>query len=346
MERKRVISFLLALNVALFGLMHFPIQNASAVSKLAVIPNATPASDTLVKKFDPRLRCAGSGELTGQYPGWSSEKAIRLTSIQIHNSTYGIYWCRASAPFGRGVISYTVTSPLGGLGCETTNTSCLVTGINKGSRLTIMATDQTGSFPIPEDVIQNAGVVTNCLQATMSCNSGPIIASLPSYGNDSTDGSLDCTFAAVANWEALALGITPDPVEIQADFLKTGGAGIGLTNDQLYTYWVAHPIGGVALTSARTLPTDPVTLKESIGNLSIRAVIAQLHFVKDAKFAGYSISEPGFHWVVIGGFTEMGPIAFSWGRRVQMTWQQWNVEAVTMWRISAHSSTSETSLNG
>jgi hypothetical protein len=203
-------------------------------------------------------------------------------------------------------------------------------------KLEIMATDQTGSFSQVDELIQNAGTVTNCVQVTSFCNSGPKITSIPTYGNDLSVGATDCTFAAVANWEAVALGIVPDPVGIQAEFRKTGAAGSGLTNDQLFAYWVAHPIGGMALTSALTLPTDPPTLKESINNSSIKAVIAQLRFAPDAKFAGYSIPEPGYHWVVISGFTDIGPVAITWGRRLQMTWQQWNVQAVVMWKVSAH----------
>ena len=37
---------------------------------------------------------------------------------------------------------------------------------------------------------------------------------------------------------------------------------------------------------------------------------------------------------VVDGFTPQGPLIVTWGHTLQMTWEQWNAEVVSMWGIS------------
>jgi len=283
---------------------------------------------------NPELDCSGSGEKVGAHPGWSSTAAINLTLVDIGNSNYGLYWCPAAAPSGRGEISYTVTEASQGTGCETTATYCAISGVTEQTPLWIMATDATGSYPINGKAIQNSGQISSCDLTSPLCN-----LRLELLNKDFVGGAgkvvADCTFTAVANWEKVALGAVVDATQVSSEFASTGGVNSGLTDDQVFLYWKQHGIGGVHLGSATRLAIDPVTLVGTMGNPGIKAVIAQLSFSVGQRFAGSVMSTPSFHWVVIDGVTPVGPLAVSWGKTVQMTWQQWNVEAANMWEISA-----------
>ncbi len=315
------------------GFSFLPIESAGAVSAVPVYQLATPKID-LSPDSNPQLSCTGSGELTGNHPGWSSAAAIKLTLVDIGNSNFGVYWCAAGAPKGKGIISYTVTSSLDGISCETIETNCGMAGVSAQATFSILATDQTGSYPIKGRAYQNSGNIINCVQGEFNCVLGPINSTFSSFGNDASTGLKNCTFAAVGNWESAALGIHPDPQIMNADFIKSGGATKGLSNDQVFAYWSKFGIGGTLLKTATPLFTDPESLKASVSDPKIQAVIAQLYFGKGQNFAGVTMDLPTYHWVVIDGFTPAGPLAISWGKTLQMTWQQWNVEVVSAWKIA------------
>jgi hypothetical protein len=38
--------------------------------------------------------------------------------------------------------------------------------------------------------------------------------------------------------------------------------------------------------------------------------------------------------VVVDGYTPEGPLVVSWGKTIQMSWDQWNAEVVDMWGIN------------
>ena len=313
-----------------FSFVH--IDTANAVTK-AYPQEIQSTPGELLPGSNPQLDCQGSGELSGSHPGWSSAKAIKLTLVALTNSGFGVYWCPAAAPSGKGVISYTVTAAVNGITCETTNTQCTMFGTTVQTPLAIMATDSTGSYPIVGSAYQNSGVVTLASQGS-SANLRVKANTLSSYGNNEKSGIKSCTFAAVANWEQVALGIKPDPTTISAEFLRSGGTASGLTNSQVFAYWITYGIGGVHLKTANSQFIDPVSIQAVVGDPKNKPVIAQLYFAKGQNFAGVQMTEPSYHWVVIDGFTPTGPLAITWGTRLQMTWQQWNAEIVTAWTIT------------
>ena len=293
---------------------------------------------------DPHLQCLGSGELSGAHPGWSSRQAIQLTWVDLSNFRHALYWCPAAAPSGSGPISYTVTSLLGATTCETTKTYCEMDGVSAGIALEIMATDETGSYPSPNFAIQNSGTPVLCNTAVNYCNPGPGNLTFPSYGNVAPIGIGTCTFAAVANWEEIVLGTTPDAALILRQFAAAGGTyNLGLTNSQVFNYWRDHGIGGTFLNAELPFYADPVSLMKAIDAKAVRAVIASLNLAKGQNFAGNVMQEPSYHWVVVEGYTPQGPLVATWGKTLQMTWQQWNLEVVSMWgittRVEAPSST-------
>ena len=110
-------------------------------------------------------------------------------------------------------------------------------------------------------------------------------------------------------------------------------ANVGLTTDQVFNYWRTFGIAGVLLKNSDALAIDPINLQRAIDDPNVRTVIASLNLVKNQNSAGTSNPNPSYHWVVVTGYTPQGPLVVTWGQTLQMTWQQWNLEAVTMWRI-------------
>ncbi|MEJ0014880.1 MAG: hypothetical protein WDN07_05095 [Actinomycetota bacterium] len=163
--------------------------------------------------------------------------------VNIQKSQYGVYWCPAAAPSGRGVITYTVTALSGKASCVTTATFCEMSGITSQTEFSTMATDETGSYPSDSSAVQNNGAVQLCQTTTNTCNSSQADLTFATYGNDSVTSLQDCTFAAVANWEQIVLGVTPNSDQIQSEYLRADAKNSGLTNDQVFSYWSKNGIG-------------------------------------------------------------------------------------------------------
>ncbi len=257
-----------------FSFLHIDtVSAASSVSTIA-LHRETTSLENLVAHSNPRLVCKGTGEISGAHPGWISAKAIKLTVVNPGDSTYGAYWCPAAAPNGQGFITYTLTSATDGNTCVTVRTECLMYGDVQKSSLTIMATDQTGSYPIVGNAIQNSGALDLCQENRKDCHIGSVFGTIPSYGNEGANAIKNCTFAAVANWEHVVLGLNPVPLEINAEFETSGGTDTGLTNDQVFYYWSEVGIGGVHLKEATPIFVDPLSIQTTVGNPKVKAIIA------------------------------------------------------------------------
>ena len=175
-----------------------------------------------------------------------------------------------------------------------------------------MATDETGSYRSTSSAVQNSGSPEPCIKESSICNPAPIKISFPTYGNSYSNGISNCTFAAVANWEAIVLGRSADPQQITNEFFAAGGtATSGLTTDQVFNYWKGTGVGGVRLADSVLLPSDPFTLKRVIDDPDIRVVIASLDLGKNQNFAGFTMTTPVYHWVIVDGYTSQGPVVVS-----------------------------------
>ncbi len=296
--------------------------------------NSLPTSraPSLILSFDPVLDCKGSGEGSGPHPGWSSPSAIQLTLVEMTDVLSGLFWCPAAAPQGEGRISYTVTESTLAITCETEFTFCQLAGLSPASSFSIMATDKTGSYPVKPFATQNSGIISWCDTRPSKCRVVPEALTASLVGNLKS-ASKDCTFVAVANWESIALGVNIESQTLNHEFLQAGGGEAGLTNDQVFDYWNRLGVSGVYLNSVSLIDTDPSTLKGAMDSDEFKGLIAQLHFSSGQSFAGLVMSAAAFHWVVVAGYTEMGPVVVTWGQTLQMTWQQWNVEATTAWNF-------------
>ena len=303
---------------------------------VADIPTPIPTGPpVLPASADPKLSCEGSGEISGQYPGWSSSSASKITSVALDTQgSYGIYWCPASNPSGKGKISYTITTDPGGGSCETIQTECVISNVAGNSTFYIMATDEVGSYKYSNPLIANSGFPEQCNNFSNWCNSTLSDGTYPAYGNVAPVSIGDCTFAAVANWEQIVLNREPDPTQIGLEFGKAGGTQTtGLTNDQVFIYWQNYGIAGVFLKTAQSYYVDPYDLENALDNPDIGVVIAQLRFTTGENFAGYFPGD-GYHWLLVVGYTPTGPLVVTWGQTLQMTWQQWNYETMAMWGIT------------
>ena len=165
------------------------------------------------------------------------------------------------------------------------------------------------------------------------CYYGPIYATYPDYGNIAPTNLGDCTFAAAAHWEQIVLGRHPDPTEIGYEFARAGGTlKGGLPLNALFSYWERQGIAGVFLTGLSLFPRDQATVQSKVRGYG--ALIVGFQFVANDGFAQH-IVQAGSHVAVVDGFTPEGPLVVSWGHTLQMTWQQWNAEATSMWAVGA-----------
>ena len=283
----------------------------------------------------PVLNCTGSGETVGSLPGWSSSTAAQLSAVTLENGSYEAYWCPAAAPSGKGPIIYTITASPGAETCTTTDTSCILTNVPYPFNYYINATNEVGTYAQANAAIQNTGTLYPCITNGTDCNTGPSTMTYPDYGNTPPTDIGDCTFATVADWEQVVLGVNPNATLIGLEFAEAGGTQTtGLTNSQVFSYWQTHGIAGVHLSSYKQYYTDELDVEGGINNPDIGPMIVELHLPINQSIAGYTTAGGG-HWALVVGYTPQGPIIVTWGQKLQMTWQQWNLEAVAMWGIKA-----------
>lgn len=332
-NKQKKLSSLIFFNNSVTPTIYSDLVSNSTMNTQTTVATA-PASrpPALSPNDNPTLNCEGSGEKAGLHPGWSSVSSQQLTLVPLGSSSFGAYWCPAAAPNGVGVISYTLTSSFAAVTCETIETSCLISGVNPGSTFYLMATDETGSYQAVAAAVQNDSTPFPCSNYTGWCNNSYSHLTFPTYGNE--QGISDCTFASIADWEEIALGIKPDETQVTADFYSAGGSStLGLTTNQAYDYWKNTGVGGVLIKDAHMIPTDPTTLKATLDDPSTKAIIASINLNKGQNFAGNTMANFSYHWIVVDGYTPEGPLVVTWGQTLQMTWQQWNLESVTMWKI-------------
>jgi hypothetical protein len=156
--------------------------------------------------------------------------------------------------------------------------------------------------------------------------------SFQTWGNVAPNTLGDCTFAAAANWEQILFGAHADPTVLGYEFAQAGGTEQGLAQNSLWTYWRKDGIAGVYLTGLHRYTTEQADVENGVRDYS--AMIGELDFTENDGFGEYSVGA-GTHDVVVDGFTPGGPLVVTWGETLQMTWEQWDDEAVGMWGIGA-----------
>lgn len=143
----------------------------------------------------------------------------------------------------------------------------------------------------------------------------------------------DCSMVTAADWVETVTGVTPPPASVIADYwtaLAADGDGHhddGLSVPQLWAWWQAHPIGGVKLSSATSIPVGAVGVQLAAGHPLI--AIADL----PADF-GFDTTGGGWHlWLVVGD-SNYGPMIVTWGTEAQLSWAQFNAMTTGVWVIT------------
>jgi hypothetical protein len=200
-------------------------------------------------------------------------------------------------------------------------------GNRRASRkLRITQASATIATPPPVELLDACDAGPHCFY-------GPIFNTYPTYGNAAPAVLGDCTFAAVANWEQIVMNHRPDPTQIGYEFADAGGTEAGgLAQNSVWTYWRQHGIGGLKLTALQSYFRDQTNVENVIQDYT--AAIAELRFVEGTGFAQYTVGA-GLHDVVVDGYTPEGPLVVSWRQTLQMTWEQWDAEAIGFWAANA-----------
>ncbi len=305
------------------------------------LPEVVPAAELALKL--PNMQCDGSAATFGIHPGWSSPEAAHLTSVDFGVGSHAIFWCPAGSQAVSGAISYTVTTRSNGYSCETTTTSCIILGSGGVQSYQLMASDLTGTYSSGLSTIQNSGTIAPCIPAPQICNISKELLTFPSYGNVAPLTLGDCTFAAIANWEQITLGVIPDPTLLGLEFGEAGGTKTtGLSDLQAISYWQNFGVTGTSIAAAVPVDSLPESIRSSIDKVSVQALIASLHLRSGQYVGNVGATQESFHWVVVDGYTPRGPLVVTWGQTIQMTWQQWSQEIDTAWQIELPSGVSST----
>lgn len=163
------------------------------------------------------------------------------------------------------------------------------------------------------------------------CFYGSSYESFPSWGNVPPEPLGDCTFAAAANWEQILLGVHANPTLIGYEFAQAGGsAERGLSQNALWSYWQRYGIAGHRLTGLHRYFTDKTDVENGVR--AYAAMIVAFAFGNGDYFGTY-LMPTTTHDAIVDGFTPEGPLVTTWGETIQLTWEQWSVEAVGMWGI-------------
>jgi hypothetical protein len=188
--------------------------------------------------------------------------------------------------------------------------------------------DADVEVPPSEQAVPHVPGIDACT-AGPECDYGPIFDTFQTYGNTTTLG--DCTFAAAADWEQIALHVTPEPEQIAYEFGAAGGTETGgLSRKAFLKYWIKDGIGGIEPTGFESFTTGPEDARNAVNDYG--ALIVELEFTEEDGFGTETVGA-GNHELVLDGYTPEGPLVVTWGRTVQMTWEQWADEIVGMWAV-------------
>ena len=98
--------------------------------------------------------------------------------------------------------------------------------------------------------------------------------------------------ATAADWVETVTGVTPPPTSVVSDYwaaMAGNGCGhrdIGLSVPQLWAWWSTHPIGGIKLLSATSLPGRVAGAQLAAGHPLVAIADLPADFGFDMALAG------------------------------------------------------------
>lgn len=179
----------------------------------------------------------------------------------------------------------------------------------------------SSQFNVPQDIAVQ-------LVAPVDLASG---LSYDAYGNAGADAVNDCTFATAADWVETTFGVAPDPQSIVAGYWSAeqqfnGGQDVGLSAQELFTYWQNTGIGGTTLTGLQAVPLNSV--ESELSDNYVLYATANL----PAGFPTGQGEGGGHAWLVVG-YSSFGPMIVSWGQEVQISWAEFDSWTTGVWAI-------------
>ena len=165
------------------------------------------------------------------------------------------------------------------------------------------------------------------------CDYGAAYETFENWGNVAPEDFGDCTFAAAANWEQILFHWRAYPTILGYEFAQAGGsAATGLAQSSLWRYWEKNGIASSYLTGLHSYYTTAEDVRNGVR--AYAAMIVEFRFGEGWYFGQWRVAA-GTHDAVVMGFTPEGPLVVSWGEVLQLTWEQWDSEAIGMWGIGA-----------
>jgi hypothetical protein len=126
-----------------------------------------------------------------------------------------------------------------------------------------------------------------------------------------------------------------NPAVIGYEFAQAGGtAEHGLSQNPLWSYWYRYGIAGHRLTGRFHYTTDQASVENGVRDY--RALIVLFGFGSNYRFGTYVMPGGTTHDAIVDGFTPAGPLVTTWGETIQISWQQWNAEIMSMWGITTN----------
>ena len=152
----------------------------------------------------------------------------------------------------------------------------------------------------------------------------PVLA-FPTYGNDTM---ADCGFAAAADWEIAVLHHTPTTAQVISAFYRAGGkTHVGIQAEQLFRYWRRVGIGGRRASFGEAAPTQGA-VEAAVSRR--HGVLAEMRSREGVPIGGVLVT-PGYHMLLVDGYSPAGPTVVTLGQTLVMSWWEWRHEAETLY---------------
>ena len=152
------------------------------------------------------------------------------------------------------------------------------------------------------------------------------------YGNIGPHDIGDCMMAATADWTETTFGSAPAAQAIVGDYRAAesklnGGADIGLSAAQLFSYWRSNGIAGTILTGVKPISTNEVRPELNSYVLFATANLPSGYPLGDGQGGGHG-------WILVG-YSSFGPMVVSWGQEFQISWADFDAWTTGVWVLGA-----------
>lgn len=144
---------------------------------------------------------------------------------------------------------------------------------------------------------------------------------LPTWGNTTLG---DCTYAAVANYETIALHIHVNEQDVINSYLSKYAPEEGVPVQNAIEDYANGVIGGTKII-VHEIPNTQISIEHELDN---KHYIIMDMFVHTGEFGSTKLFR---HFSLLSGWTESGPEMISWGFTYPMTWAQFEQDSIALY---------------